>query len=143
MYIFTRKFILPKPSVLTSTGSYKGFANGQDVSNYLVVDGSNKTADVAHFMLTKPIVLQIASQHNNNTKQGNETGTAATGAGNATSSTSSTTPNSNSNTNSSSIMSFTLMPSKNGSKSQGNCNEYDWYDNDDESRNTIKMIFPF
>jgi len=108
---------LPKPSVFTSTGSYKGFANGQDVSNYLVVDGSNKTADVAHFMLTKPIVLQIASQHNNNTKQGNETGTAATGAGNATTSTSSSP---NSITNSSSIMSFTLMPSKNGSKSQGN-----------------------
>ena len=107
---------LPKPSVFTSTGSYKGFANGQDVSNYLVVDGSNKTADVAHFMLTKPIVLQIASQHNNNTKQGNETGTAATGAGNATTSTSSSP---NSITNSSSIMSFTLMPSKNGSKSQG------------------------
>ena len=84
-----------------------------------------KQDDVAHFMLTKPVVLQIASQYvkNNNTKQGNETGAAAAGTGNATStsssSSSSSTSNSNSNTNSSSIMSFTLMPSKNGSKSMG------------------------
>ena len=52
---------------------------------------SNKTSDVAHFMLTKPVVLQIASQYvkNNNTKQGNETGAAAAGTGNATSTSSS------------------------------------------------------
>src|SRR6476620_4793552 len=95
--------------------------NGKSVTNYLVVDGSNKTKDVAHFMLTKPVVLQIARQYgkDNNTKQGNETGTAASGTGNATSTSSSSTSNSNSNTNSSSIMSFTLMPSKNGSKSTG------------------------
>ena len=88
---------LPKPSVFTSTGSYTGFANGQDVSKYLVVDGSNKTSDVAHFMLTKPVVLQIASKHNQ------------------TSSSSS----SNNNSSSTSLMDFTLMPSKNGSKSMG------------------------
>ena len=115
---------IPKPSVLSASGSYDGFVNGQSVNNYLVVDGFNKTSDVAHFMLTKPVVLQIASQYvkNNNTKQGNETGAAAAGTGNATSTSSSSSPsasNSNSNTNSSSIMSFTLMPSKNGSKSMG------------------------
>jgi len=112
---------IPKPSILSTTGSYDGFVNGKSVTNYLVVDGSNKTKDVAHFMLTKPVVLQIASQYgkDNNTKQGNETGTAAAGTGNATSTSSSSTSNSNSNTNSSSIMSFTLMPSKNGSKSTG------------------------
>ncbi len=115
---------VPKPSVLSATGSYDGFVNGHSVKNYLVIDGFNKTKDVAHFMLTKPIVLQIASQYgkNNNTKQGNETGSAAKGTGNATSTSSSSpssAPNSNSNTNSSSIMSFTLMPSKNGSKSTG------------------------
>ncbi|MER5175868.1 MAG: hypothetical protein ABJB76_04845 [Candidatus Nitrosocosmicus sp.] len=81
---------VPKPSVFTSTGSYTGLVNGKDVSNYLVVDGSNKTQDVAHFMLTKPIVLQIASKHNQT-----------------------------SNNSSSSLMDFTLMPSKNGSKSMG------------------------
>jgi hypothetical protein len=79
---------VPKPSVFTSTGSYKGLANGQDVSKYLVVDGSNKTSDVAHFMLTKPIALQIAEKHTPKTPINAE-------------------------------MSFTLMPSKNGSKSQG------------------------
>ena len=92
----------------------------KNINNYLVVDVFNKTKDVFHYLLAKPVVLQIASQYsnNNNTKQGNETGTAAAGAGNATS-TSSSASNSNSNTNSSSIMSFTLMPSKNGSKSMG------------------------
>ena len=89
---------LPKPSVFTSTGSYKGLANGQDVSKYLVVDGSNKTKDVAHFMLTKPIVLQIASKYKP---------------------TSSSSSSSNNNSSSTSLMDFTLMPSKNGSKSMG------------------------
>ncbi len=101
-----------------------GFANGQDVNNYLVVDGSNKTTDVAHFMLTKPVVLQIASQYgkNNNTKQGNETGTACSRNRKCNFNfifLIFSASNSNSNTNSSSIMSFTLMPSKNGSKSMG------------------------
>ena len=110
-----------------------------------MVDGFNKTSDVAHFMLTKPVVLQIASQYvkNNNTKQGNETGAAAAGTGNATSTSSSSSPsasNSNSNTNSSSIMSFTLMPSENWLKVYGNSNEYDWYDNDNESIDTIGII---
>ncbi|MGN6346888.1 MAG: hypothetical protein ACTHME_04225, partial [Candidatus Nitrosocosmicus sp.] len=82
---------LPKPSVFTATGSYDGFVNGKDVKNYLVVDGSNKTKDVAHFMLTKPIVLQIAGEHK---------------------------PTS-SNSNASSVMNFSIMPSQNGSKAQG------------------------
>ena len=51
---------VPKPSVLSTAGSYDGFVNGQSVKDYLVVDGSNKTKDVAHFMLTKPVVLKIA-----------------------------------------------------------------------------------
>ena len=80
---------VPKPSVFTSTGSYKGLTNGQDVSKYLVVDGSNKTKDVAHFMLTKPIVLQIAGKYKPN------------------------------NASDKGEMSFTLMPSKTGSKSMG------------------------
>ena len=41
-----------------------------------MVDVSSKTKDVFHYLLAKPVVLQIASQYsnnNNNTKQGNET----------------------------------------------------------------------
>jgi hypothetical protein len=41
-----------------------------------VVDVSSKTKDVFHYLLAKPVVLQIASQYSNNnntTKQGNET----------------------------------------------------------------------
>jgi hypothetical protein len=47
----------------------------KNINNYLVVDVSNKTKDVFHYLLAKPVVLQIANQYsnNNNTKQGNET----------------------------------------------------------------------
>jgi len=39
-----------------------------------VVDESNKTKDVFHYLLAKPVVLQIANQYsNNNTKRGNGT----------------------------------------------------------------------
>jgi hypothetical protein len=86
-----QEIYVPKPSALSATGSYTGLVNGVDVTDNLVVDGSNKTQDVAHFMLTKPVVLQIASKHNQ----------------------------SSSNNASSSTMDFTLMPSKNGSKSMG------------------------
>jgi hypothetical protein len=85
-----QEIYVPKPSALSTTGSYTGLVNGVDVTDNLVVDGSNKTQDVAHFMLTKPVVLQIASKHNQT-----------------------------SSNNSSSTMDFTLMPSKNGSKSTG------------------------
>ncbi len=81
---------IPKPSVLSAAGSYTGLVNGVDVTNNLVVDGSNKTQDVVHFMLTKPVVLQIASKHNQT-----------------------------SSNNSSSTMDFSLIPSKNGSMSMG------------------------
>jgi hypothetical protein len=46
----------------------------KNINNYLMVDVSNKTKDVFHYLLAKPVVLQIANQYsNNNTKQGNET----------------------------------------------------------------------
>jgi hypothetical protein len=93
VYIHQEVYV-PKPSVLSSSGSYNGYVNGKDVTNNLVVDGSNKTKDVVHFMLTKPIVLQIASQHN-------QTSTAAA------------------TNNSSSVMNFSLVPSTNGSKPTG------------------------
>jgi hypothetical protein len=89
VYIHEEVFV-PKPSSLSSTGSYSGFVNGIDVTNNLVVDGSNKTKDTVHFMLTKPIVLQLASKYNQT-----------------------------SNNSSSNVMTFSLIPSKNGSKSMG------------------------
>lgn len=103
VYIHQEVYV-PKPSVLSSTGSYIGYVNGKDVTNNLVVDGSNKTKDVVHFMLTKPIVLQIASQHGQQTSNA----TAATNAD--------ATDNS---TSTSSIMNFSLIPSETGSKSTG------------------------
>lgn len=81
---------IPKPSVLSAAGGYTGLVNGVDVTNNLVVDGSNKTQDVVHYMLTKPVVLQIASKHNQA-----------------------------SSNNSSSTMDFSIIPSKNGSMSMG------------------------
>jgi hypothetical protein len=81
---------IPRPSVLSAAGAYTGLVNGVDVTNNLVVDGSNKTKDVVHFMLTKPVVLQIASKHNQT-----------------------------SSNNSSSTMNFSLVPSKDGSMSMG------------------------
>ena len=83
---------IPKPSVFSATGSYDGFVNGKSINNYLVVDGSNKTKDIAHFMLTKPIVLQIAADHK------------------PTNSSSSTTTSNGNNTNLTSIMNFSIMP---------------------------------
>ena len=67
VYIHQEVYV-PKPSILSSAGSYIGLVNGNDVTDNLVIDGSNKTKDVIHFMLTKPIVLQIASKYNQNVK---------------------------------------------------------------------------
>ena len=47
---------IPKPSTLATFGSYNGYVNGKDVTNVLMFDGNNKTKDIVHFMLTKPIV---------------------------------------------------------------------------------------
>jgi hypothetical protein len=96
VYIHQEVFV-PRPSVLSSSGGYTGFVNGMDVTNNLVVDGSNETKDVVHFMLTKPIILQIASQYN-------QTSAATASAADNSSSTSS-------------IMNFSLIPSETGSKS--------------------------
>jgi len=81
---------IPKPSILASAGGYIGFVNGIDMTNNIVVDGSNQTKDIVHFMLTKPIVLQTAKKYNETL-----------------------------NNSSSSVMTFSLIPSKNGSKSMG------------------------
>ena len=77
---------VPKPSVLSADGAYRGIANDKDVTNVLMVDGNNQTKDVVHFMMTKPVVLQIANDY---------------------------LKNNNNNTNG--LMTFSLIPSKNGS----------------------------
>src|ERR671932_2576123 len=60
------EFQIPKPSALTSKGSYSGAVNGIDVTKNIVVDNSNPQKDVIHFMLPKDTVLKIADQVNKN-----------------------------------------------------------------------------
>ena len=56
---------IPKGSVLASN-SYVGTINNIDVTKNLMVDPSNSTKDVIHFMLPKPAIMQIAEQVNAN-----------------------------------------------------------------------------
>jgi len=56
---------IPKGSSLASQ-SYTGAINGIDVTENLMVDPSNSTKNVVHFMLPKPAVTQIAKQVNDN-----------------------------------------------------------------------------
>jgi hypothetical protein len=56
---------IPKGTPLTSQ-SYTGTINGVDVTKNLMVDPSNSTKNVVHFMLPKPAVIQIAKEVNNN-----------------------------------------------------------------------------
>ena len=94
---------VPKPSELSAAGGYKGYANGEDVTNALMVDGNNKTADVVHYMMTKPIVQQITDDYLKNKSK------AANG-----------------------MMTFSLVPSKNGSMAMGG----------NAMNNTMMMIPP-
>jgi hypothetical protein len=52
---------LPKPSELSSE-SYVGTINGMNVTKDLMVDPTNSTKDVVHFMIPKPVVMEIAQQ---------------------------------------------------------------------------------
>ena len=56
---------IPKGSALASN-SYVGTINNIDVTKNLMVDPSNSTKDVVHFMLPKPVVIQISEAVNNN-----------------------------------------------------------------------------
>jgi hypothetical protein len=56
---------IPKQSELDSK-SYVGTVNGTDVTKNLMLDDSNITKNVIHFMLPKPVVTQIAEQINKN-----------------------------------------------------------------------------
>jgi|SRR5215211_4286722 len=56
---------IPKGSSLASK-SYIGTINGIDITKNLMVDPTNMTKDVIHFMIPKPVVIQIAQQVNKN-----------------------------------------------------------------------------
>jgi hypothetical protein len=60
-----QEIFIPKPSELASK-SYVGTVNGTDVTKNLMLDPSNTTKNVVHFMLPKPAVMQIAEQINKN-----------------------------------------------------------------------------
>lgn len=58
-----QEILVPKPSELTAK-SYVGTINGMDVTKDLMVDPTNSTKDVVHFMIPKPVVMQVAEQVN-------------------------------------------------------------------------------
>ena len=60
-----QEITIPKHSELASV-AYVGKVNGIDVTKNLMLDDSNSTTNVIHFMLPKFIVMQIAEQVNKN-----------------------------------------------------------------------------
>ena len=66
-----QEITIPKQSELASV-SYIGKVNGIDVTKNLMLDDSNTTKNVIHFMLPKPVVMQIAEQVNNNGQDSNK-----------------------------------------------------------------------
>jgi hypothetical protein len=66
-----QEITIPKQSELASA-SYMGKVNGIDVTKNLMLDDSNSTKNVIHFMLPKPVVMQIAEQVNNNGQDSNK-----------------------------------------------------------------------
>jgi hypothetical protein len=58
-----QEILIPKPSGLVA-GSYMGTINGVDVTKNLMLDPTNSTKDIVHFMIPKPVVMQIAQQVN-------------------------------------------------------------------------------
>ncbi|MPZ07346.1 MAG: hypothetical protein GEU26_13180 [Nitrososphaeraceae archaeon] len=60
-----QEILIPKPSELTAK-SYVGTINGMNVTKDLMIDPTNSTKDVVHFMIPKPVIMQIAEQVNKN-----------------------------------------------------------------------------
>jgi hypothetical protein len=58
-----QEVLIPKGNSLASQ-SYTGTINGTDVTKNLMVDPSNSTKNVVHFMLPKPAIIQIAEKVN-------------------------------------------------------------------------------
>ena len=69
--ILHQEITIPKQTELASV-SYVGKVNGIDVTKNLMLDDSNSTKNVIHFMLPKPIVMQIAEQVNKNGQDSSE-----------------------------------------------------------------------
>ena len=69
MNVFVHEEIsIPNPSPLAANG-YEGTVNNIDLSpNLLMLDRTNSTKDVVHFMLTKPVVLDLAQKVTDNSK---------------------------------------------------------------------------
>ncbi|CAN5873883.1 hypothetical protein BH23THE1_BH23THE1_28130 [soil metagenome] len=103
-----QEVIIPKPSPLSSTGGYSGYVNGKDVTNVLTVDGNNSTQDVVHFLLAKPVVSQIVDEYLEKNNGSNNSNITSTSGSNNT-----TTPG-----DLVGKMSFSLMPTQNGSAPQ-------------------------
>jgi hypothetical protein len=66
-----QEITIPKQSEL-ATVSYVGKVNGIDVTKNLMLDDSNSSKNVIHFMLPKPVVMQIAEQINKNGQSSSE-----------------------------------------------------------------------
>ena len=63
---------IPNPSPLAANG-YEGTVNNIDLSpNLLMLDRTNSTKDVVHFMLTKPAVLDLAQKVADNSSKNNQ-----------------------------------------------------------------------
>src|ERR671919_54515 len=66
-----QEITIPKQSELASV-SYIGKVNGIDVTKNLMLDDSNSTKNIIHFMLPKPVVMQIVEQVYNNGQDSNK-----------------------------------------------------------------------
>jgi hypothetical protein len=66
-----QEITIPKQSEL-ATVSNVGKVNGIDVTKNLMLDDSNSSKNVIHFMLPKPVVMQIAEQINKNGQSSSE-----------------------------------------------------------------------
>ena len=63
---------IPNPSPLVANG-YEGTVNDIDLSsNLLMLDRTNSSKDVVHFMLTKPNVLDLAQKVEDNSSKNNQ-----------------------------------------------------------------------
>jgi hypothetical protein len=61
--IVYQEILIPKLSELVAR-SYTGTINGINITKNLMIDPTNSTKDVVHFMIPKPVVMQIAQQVN-------------------------------------------------------------------------------
>ena len=63
---------IPNPSPLAANG-YEGTVNNIDLSpNLIMLDRTNSTKDVVHFMLTKPNIMDLAQKVADNSKNNNQ-----------------------------------------------------------------------